>query len=119
MKITLCGSGKFEKEFKQWNKDLSLKGHIVYGMSTYASEQGAKDWFTPDQKATLDLVHIGKIENSEAIVVLNVGGYIGDSTRKEIKYAKRIGRRIFFLEIPLPDPELGEISSQLAPGLLL
>jgi hypothetical protein len=113
MKITLCGSGKFETQFKNWNKRLSLGGHVVYGMSTYASEQGgSKDWFTPEQKLMLDAVHMGKIQNSEAVLILNVGGYIGESTRREMDFAMVQEKDLYFLEIP--NPEDGPLGNQIA-----
>lgn len=101
MRITLCGSGRFEAQFKEWNERLTLAGHVVYTLSVYASfKDGVKDWFTDTQKATLDAVHKLKIENSDAILVLNVGGYIGESTRSEIDHAVNNSLYIFFLEEP-------------------
>lgn len=101
MRITLCGSGRFEAQFKEWNERLTLAGHVVYTLSVYASfKEGVKDWFTDSQKATLDEVHKLKIENSDAILVLNVGDYIGESTRSEIQHAAYHDCCIFFLEVP-------------------
>src|SRR5882672_1865473 len=80
MKITLCGSLRFENDFHFWNEKLSFAGHIVYDCSIYPSwKQGNKDWYTADQKTVLDMLHLAKIEESNAIVVLNVDGYIGES----------------------------------------
>jgi len=99
MIITLCGSARFEKEFKEWNEKLTLEGHTVFSLSVYASDKPAgKDWYTEEQKKELDAAHKRKISASEAIVVLNVGGYFGDSTRSEIGWAEREGKKIFWLE---------------------
>ena len=98
MKITLCGSARFEREFKEWNKRLSLAGHLVYSLSTYPSDESGEDWYNDEQKAMLDRVHLRKIDNSDAIVVLNPGGYIGQSTGREIAYAAT-RKRIFAIEI--------------------
>lgn len=101
MRITLCGSGKYESQYHQLNMDLSLRGHVVYGMAVYASQMGGvKDWYTDSQKVTLDHVHKMKILNSEGIVVINNGGYVGDSTESEIQYAQDAGKRVFWLEPP-------------------
>jgi hypothetical protein len=58
-------------------------------MVSLPSQKGnIKDWYTPAQKQTLDLLHLSKIEESEAIFVVNVGGYIGESTRREMEWAQ-------------------------------
>ncbi|NIP61765.1 MAG: hypothetical protein GWN01_02575 [Nitrosopumilaceae archaeon] len=95
MKVTLCGSARFEEEFKDFNRRLSLAGHIVYTLAVYPSEMGRKDWYTPEQKKVLDEVHLKKIENSEAIFVIAPGGYIGESTKKEIEFAKSKDKKLF------------------------
>lgn len=96
MKITLCGSLKFEKVFHEWNEKLTLAGHTVYCCPS--SHAGVKDWYTEAQKQTLDLVHLSKIEESDAIFVLNVGGYVGESTRREIEWARIRQKKILALE---------------------
>ena len=102
-KVTLCGSLKFEKQFKEWNERLSLEGHIVYTVSVYPSDkEGNKDWYTPEIKTLLDIVHLMKIDNSDAIFVIDVAAlddkpYIGDSTRSEMYYAKQKGKHIILL----------------------
>lgn len=99
MRITLCGSAKFEQEFKEWNELLTLAGHVVYSLAVYPSDHGGdKDWYTPSEKTMLDLVHKRKIDNSEAILVLNVGGYIGESTQSEILHAVDHGKQVYWLE---------------------
>lgn len=99
MKITLCGSARFEEYFKFWNEMLSLYGHTVYTLSVYPSQkEKGKDWYDEHEKKTLDQVHFDKISNSDAIVVLNPFAYIGESTLKEIQFAKQRGKQVFFLE---------------------
>lgn len=99
MKISLCGSLRFEESFHTWNEVLSLSGHIVYGCAVYPSRyKGLKEWYTPNEKATLDMVHLGKIANSDAIFVLNEFGYIGESTLREIRFAEMNGKGIYCLE---------------------
>ncbi len=99
MIITLCGSARFEAQFKQWNQALTLAGHVVFSLAVYpSSHKGNKDWYTPEQKKMLDLVHCKKIEASDAICVINPGGYVGESTASEIKYAARRGCGLYALE---------------------
>lgn len=99
MIITLCGSARFEALFREWNKKLSLKGHVVLTMSSFPSENaGNKDWYSPEQKETLDLVHKRKIAISDAILVLNSNGYIGKSTQSEREFAEERGKLIYYLE---------------------
>lgn len=99
MKITLCGSARFEEYFKFWNEMLSLYGHTVYTLSVYPShKESGKDWYDDQEKKTLDQVHLDKISNSDAIFVINPFAYLGESTLKEIEFAKRHGKEIFCLE---------------------
>lgn len=86
MKITLCGSTKFKDEFLRLNKELSKLGHVVYSVSCFGH---SGDTLTDDEKETLDLVHLRKILESDVVVIAtNKDNYIGDSTRREIKWAK-------------------------------
>jgi len=94
MKITLCGSTRFRDEFELWNRRLSKQGHVVYSVSCFGH---SGDPLTADEKETLDRVHKEKIDASDAILVLNRDGYIGDSTRSEIEHAETVGKRIFYL----------------------
>ena len=93
-KITLCGSTKFKEAFEYWNKKLSLEGNVVYSVSCFGH---SGDNLTYSQKELLDKVHFSKIDNSDEIFVLDVDGYIGESTNNEILYAKLQGKRITFL----------------------
>jgi len=97
MKITLCGSARFEAEFHKWNRQLTLGGNVVYTMAVFPSTMNNKDWYTPKQKELLDLVHLAKIEESAAIFVLDVDGYIGESTSREIEWARVRGKIVYYL----------------------
>lgn len=88
MIITLCGSAR--------NERLTLAGHAVFGLAVYPSDKGGnKDWYTPDIKEKLDKAHKLKIDASDAILVINYNGYIGDSTKSEIAHALVTGKPIF------------------------
>lgn len=96
MRITLCGSAKFEDEFKRMDKLLSLQGHVVYTLSVYPSYEGNKEWYTREQKIILDNVHRLKIDNSDAIFVIAPNNYIGKSTEEEIIYAIDNNKPVFY-----------------------
>lgn len=99
MIITLCGSARFESWFRVWNTALGLAGHLPFGLCGYPSEFNyRKDWYTAEQKAAMDRVHFAKIQSSEAILVLNVFAYIGESTMREIAQARLWNKEVHFLE---------------------
>lgn len=87
------------------SRRLAMQGKIVLtvGFYPHAQEQahGQQIGCTPEQKAALDELHKRKIDLADRVLVLNVGGYIGESTRGEIEYATRIGKPVEYLE-PTP-----------------
>lgn len=97
MKITLCGSTRFREQYEKLNRELSMAGMIVYSVSSFGH---SGDPLTDDQKETLDLVHLRKITESEAIVVIgeNEDGtpYVGNSTRREIKWANMLNIPVLY-----------------------
>lgn len=95
--ITLCGSTRFKKHFLETMKDLTLKGYIVLSVGLYG-HSGDNEGLDPKTKAMLDDIHLRKIDMSDEIYVINVGGYIGNSTRKEIEYAMAKNKKIRYLE---------------------
>lgn len=100
MIVTLCGSARFEPWFHAWNEALGLAGHASFGLCAWPSRKGGwKDWYTAEQKETLDRVHRDKIDASDAILVLNVFGYLGESTLREVAYAEEVQNiPAYFLE---------------------
>lgn len=97
--ITLCGSTRFKEAFLEAMKRLTLEGNIVLLPGIYAHSGDVEAW-EPGRKEVLDDMHRRKIDMSDAIFVVNVGGYIGESTLAEIEYARRNGREIRWLEEP-------------------
>lgn len=93
--ITLCGSTRFKEDFERVNRELTLLGNIVISVGAFGH---AGDNFTDEQKVMLDDIHKRKIDMSDAIYVINKGGYIGSSTRSEIKYAIAHGKQVIFME---------------------
>ena len=103
MIITLCGSLSFEREINEWNEKLSLAGYTVYSMAVMPSyKEDTKDWYTEEQKEILDLVHLSKIEESDAIVVVDPEGYIGESTEREIKWAIIRDKAVYYTHEGFP-----------------
>ena len=88
MKLTLCGSLRFESYWHEANKQLGLSGHICYSVMTFPSIEGDKTWYTPEQKWTLDLAHFAKIEESDGVVMLNIDKYLGESSLRELEWAR-------------------------------
>ena len=84
--ITLCGSTRFKEQFLEAQKRLTLEGNIVISVGLFGHSGDDEVW-TPGTKEMLDNMHKRKIDMADAIYVINVGGYIGSSTRSEIEYA--------------------------------
>ena len=97
--ITLCGSTRFKEQFLEAQKRLTLDGNIVISVGLFGHSGDDEVW-TEGTKAMLDDMHKRKIDMADGIFVINVGGYIGESTRSEIEYAKRHGKGISYLETP-------------------
>ena len=95
--ITLCGSTRFKEEFLEAQKRLTLEGNIVISVGLFGHSGDDVVW-TEGVKDMLDRQHLAKIDLADEIYVINVGGYIGDSTRREIAYAEYKGKSITYLE---------------------
>jgi hypothetical protein len=108
MRIALCGSTRFKFEYEYWNALLTACGNTVYSVAMWS--HGTKIDPSPRLKLKLDAVHMSKIENSDAIFVIdhympfldNLGDipemstYIGESTQREIEYARARDKIVFF-----------------------
>ena len=86
--ITLCGSTRFKDEFMQVQKELTLKGNIVISVGLFGHSGDNEVFTNKETKIMLDDMHKRKIDMADEIFVVNVGGYIGESTASEIEYAK-------------------------------
>lgn len=102
MIITLCGSTRFIESFHKYNVHLTLAGFVVFNVAS--SVKG--DWKpTDDEKQVLDLIHLAKIDASEAIFVIDrpfgmtgdkIQTYVGFSTLNEIRYASIKDKKIYY-----------------------
>lgn len=114
MKITLCGSSRFVDSWYEWNEKLSQAGHIVYGLAFQRNDVEREG--RTELKRNLDLIHLAKIEESDAVFVLDVDItspempnegedwvvpiYIGESTSREILWAKLRRKQIYYQSNP-------------------
>lgn len=101
--VCLCGSTRFSEAFQQANVRETLAGRIVLtiGCDMRSDEElfaqrSAEE--LAEIKAQLDELHLRKIDLADEVLILNVGGYIGKSTQRELHYALTNGKRIRFLE---------------------
>ena len=95
--ITLCGSTRFKNEFMEAQKQLTMAGNIVISVGLFGHSGDDEVW-TEGTKEMLDDMHQRKIDMADEIYVINVGGYIGSSTKSEIEYAKKTGKTVKYLE---------------------
>ena len=102
--VTLCGSTRFREQFAKAQKDLTLQGYIVISVGLYGHAGDQEVWENMDEgtltatKEMLDDMHKRKIDMADEIFVINVDGYIGDSTKSEIEYAKSTNKMVNYLE---------------------
>lgn len=91
--ITLCGSSRFKDEYLKVQKELSLKGYLVLSLGLFGHSGDDEAWAKKD---LLDRVHLQKIDMSSAIFVIDVDGYVGETTKSEIEYAINRGKTVYF-----------------------
>ena len=91
--ITLCGSLKFQKEMMIVAEKMALEGNCIL-TPVYPTLDNIER--TEEQLIKLKEAHFKRIELSDAILVINVNNYIGNSTNLEIDYAKKLGKRIIY-----------------------
>ena len=102
--ITLCGSTRFKDEFMEAQKRLTLAGNIVISVGLFGHSGDNEVWENMDEstltqtKEMLDDMHKRKIDMADEIYVINVGGYIGSSTRSEIEYAVEKSKLVRYLD---------------------
>ena len=101
--ICLCGSTRFTELMliKQW--ELTKQGYVVLSWcalpdSYFNGEPKSHVGDEEGVKEIVDEVHMRKIDLADEVHVLNIEGYIGNSTRKELNYAKKQGKIIKFTE---------------------
>lgn len=99
--VCLCGSTRFANEFMKAQFDETVAGNIVLTVGCFPRKpDGSWDRMvvTDEQKIALDTLHFRKIELADEVFVINVGGYIGESTQNEVNHARKLGKTIRWLE---------------------
>jgi nucleoside 2-deoxyribosyltransferase len=111
MTITICGSIKFFDQMLEKKERLEELGHVVLmpvkadGVDYWAPDNAAR----VEAKKKLELIseHMDKIEQSDAILVVNItkgdiANYVGANTFLEIGFAHYRKKTIYFLN-DVPD----------------
>ncbi|MFT3889081.1 MAG: tetratricopeptide repeat protein [Arachnia sp.] len=92
--VCLCGSARFRDDMADANQQLTLAGVTVLAPAVFPH---GGDAITEEQKANLDALHLRKIDLADAVLVIDPGGYIGESTTREITHAHAAGKPVFRL----------------------
>lgn len=98
--VCICGSTRFVHEMSAANRDLTFAGAIVVapGVFLRTEDHEADELITDEQKTALDALHLRKIDLADRVLVVNPGGYIGESTSREIAYAHATGKPASFTD---------------------
>ncbi len=92
--VCICGSGRFAEEIHAANRALTLAGAIVLAPAVFQPAEPLTD----EQKTALGTLHLHKIDLADRVLIVNPGGYIGDSTTREIAHARTTGKPITFTD---------------------
>ena len=92
--ITICGSLKFKQEILEMGEYLQLQGNCVL-LPIFPTRN-----YSNEDVLAMGQMHKEKIKLSDAIFVVNVGGYIGNSTQSEIEFAEKLGKEIIYFNEP-------------------
>lgn len=98
--VTLCGSTRFKDAFISEQRRLTLEGKIVISVGLFGHLELPPDKVEKgnEVKDMLDELHLRKIDLANRVHIINVGGYIGKSTKNEIAYASKLGIDITYME---------------------
>jgi len=92
--ITLVGSTRFKEQFREAERKLTTDGKIVLPLAFYEKVEGIKH--APEMLKLLFDLQLDKINLSDSVFVIDVDGYIGETTKREIDYARSKGKLIRF-----------------------
>lgn len=101
--VCLCGSTRFGQAFEEANLAETLQGRIVLSIAstTRSDDQVFGHLPGPEREALaqrLVALHFAKIQLADEVLILNVGGYVGESTRRELEYAQALGKPVRYWE---------------------
>jgi hypothetical protein len=101
--VCLCGSTRFWREFQAAGLRETMSGKIVLSIGAASGTDDEHFGNLPRKeydriKTMLDELHMRKIDLCDEVLILNLDGYIGESTARELAYARKLGKRVRFLE---------------------
>ena len=100
--VCLCGSTRFKEAFIAANYRETMAGRIVLTVGWFSHADAQVYYPTPEEKLRLDALHCQKIDMASEILVINPGGYIGESTAREIAHARATGKPVRYLSQEQP-----------------
>ena len=98
--ITLCGSTRFEAQFMEVNRRLTMDGCVVISLGMFSlPDLPGYDWSadSSDLRERLGRLHLQKIRMADEVYIVDPAGYVGESTRREIAYAESLGKPVRYL----------------------
>jgi len=98
--VCLCGATRFFKAFQIAGLEETLAGNILLVASGTDSDHFdnlPREEYDRVEK-DIERLNFRKIDMSDKVYFLNVGGYIDKSTQRELDYARALGKEIRFLE---------------------
>lgn len=109
--VCLCGSTRFWRDYQEYTDIESRAGKIVLSVGCFVHPNaipaqavaGIHRAVTPEEKLRLDELHLRKIDLADEVLILNRDGYMGESTRAELAYAREQKKHIRFLEPLRPE----------------
>jgi hypothetical protein len=96
-KVAICGSMRFVEDMIEVQKHLSYQGVIVLMPSFTLASPGTVH-IPAEIKKQFAEMHRERIDMADEIFVVNVGGYFGSDTDKDIEYAESVGKPVKYLE---------------------
>ena len=91
--VTLCGSMRFQNEMMEIAEKLAREGECVL-TPVYMVTKDCE--ISEEEVKRLKLEQFKRIELADEVFVVNVDGYVGESTMAEIEYAERSRKRVRF-----------------------
>ncbi len=90
--VCICGSTRFLAEMRAASRDLTLAGAVVLAPAEL------DEAITVEQRSALGELHLRKIDLADRVLVVNPGGYVGESVRREMAYARATGTPVSFTD---------------------
>jgi hypothetical protein len=110
--VCLCGSSRFYEVFKKVNYEETMAGRIVLSVGFHPGPvHGESVGTTPETKEALDQLHLRKVELADEVFVINAGGYVGESTAREVRHALSLDKPLRWLEPQYAEAAIQRLTS--------